>query len=160
LGQTVDDLDPSLQLVLAGKKGWLYDDVLAEVRRQGLSDRVLLTGYLPDGDLPALMSGALAYVFPSLYEGFGLPVLEAMACGTPVVCSSASSLPEVAGDAALLIDPLDVEELAAALVRVATDARLRDDLVGRGFGQLRHFSWSRCAREVMQVLEEVGRGLD
>jgi glycosyltransferase involved in cell wall biosynthesis len=154
------DLDRSLQLVLAGKKGWLYDDVLAEVRRRGLSDRVLLTGYLPDADLPAMMSGALAYVFPSLYEGFGLPALEAMACGTPVVCSSASSLPEVAGDAALLFDPLHVEELAAALVRIATDEGMRDDLVGRGFGQLQRFSWSRCAREVMQVLEEVGRGLD
>ncbi len=153
------DLDPSLQLVLAGMKGWLYDDLLAEVRRQGLSDRVLLTGYLPGADLPAMMSGALAYVFPSLYEGFGLPVLEAMACGTPVICSSASSLPEVAGDAALFFGPLDVEELAEALVRVATDAHLRDDLVGRGFQQLRHFSWSRCAREVMEVLEEVGRGL-
>ena len=154
------DLDPSLQLVLAGKKGWLYDDVLSEVRRRGLSERVLLTGYLPGADLPAMMSGALAYVFPSLYEGFGFPALEAMACGTPVVCSSASSLPEVVGDAALLFDPLDVEELAAALVRIATDARLRDDLVGRGFGQMQRFSWARCAREVMQVLEEVGRGLD
>ena len=109
---------------------------------------------------PAMMSGALAYVFPSLYEGFGFPALEAMACGTPVVCSSASSLPEVVGDAALLFDPLDVEELTAALVRIANDVRLRDELVELGFGQIQRFSWARCAREVMQVLEEVGRGLD
>ena len=154
------NLDPSLQLVLAGQKGWMYEEVFAQVRRLGLSERVLLTGYVPDEDLPALLSGALAFVFPSLYEGFGLPVLEAMACGTPVVCSSVSSLPEVAGDAALLVDPLDVEALAGGLAQVATDDGFRRDLVQRGFLQARRFSWRQCARETMRVLEEVGVGLD
>jgi glycosyltransferase involved in cell wall biosynthesis len=121
---------------------------------------VVLTGYVPDEDLAALLSGALTFVFPSLYEGFGFPVLEAMACGTPVVCSNVSSLPEVAGDAALLVDPLDVEALAAALARVMADEALRVDLVARGLDQVQRFSWQRCAEETLQILEDAARGLD
>jgi glycosyltransferase involved in cell wall biosynthesis len=150
---------PDLQLVLAGQKGWLYDDVAAQVRKLGLDGRVILTGYVPDDDLPALLSGALAFVFPSLYEGFGLPVLEAMACGTPVVCSNVSSLPEVVGDAALMVDPLDIDSLAKGLVAAVTDDMLRHELIERGFQQMRRFSWRRCAQETLQVLEDVGRGL-
>ncbi|MGC9333247.1 MAG: glycosyltransferase family 4 protein [Anaerolineae bacterium] len=146
-----------LQLVLAGQKGWLYDEVFAEVRRCGLEGRVVLTGYVADGDLAALLSGAEALAFPSLYEGFGLPVLEAMACGVPVVCSSTSSLPEVAGDAALLVDPLDVEAIASALLRVVTDGDLRRELVGRGLVRARRFSWRRCAQEAMAALEQAVR---
>jgi glycosyltransferase involved in cell wall biosynthesis len=149
----------NLQLVLAGQKGWLYDDIFAQVRKLGIADRVILTGYVPDSDLPALLSGALAFVFPSLYEGFGLPVLEAMACGTPVICSNASSLPEVAGDAALLVDPLDLHELAGAIHRIITDKDLRRLLVAKGFEQVERFSWHRCAQEALQVLEEAGREL-
>jgi glycosyltransferase involved in cell wall biosynthesis len=149
-----------LQLVLAGQKGWLYDDILAQVRKLGLQERVVLTGYVPDEDLPALLSGALAFVYPSLYEGFGFPVLEAMACGTPVVCSDVSSLPEVAGDAALMVDPLDVEELAGALVRVLVEEDLRAGLVARGFEQIQRFSWQRCAQETLTILEDVGLGVD
>jgi glycosyltransferase involved in cell wall biosynthesis len=148
-----------LQLVLAGKKGWLYDEILDQVRQLGLSNRVVLTGYVPDADLPALLSGALAFVFPSLYEGFGLPLLEAMACGTPVICSNAASLPEVAGDAALMVDPTDPEALTGALARLVTDDGLRRELVARGFRQMQQFSWRRCAQETMRVLQEVGRGL-
>jgi glycosyltransferase involved in cell wall biosynthesis len=144
-------------LVLAGQKGWLYREISDEVRRLGLGERVRFTGFVPEEDLAALLSGALAFAFPSLYEGFGLPVVEAMACGTPVVCSQASSLPEVAGDAALLVDPLDTEALAAALVRVVSDEGLRHDLVLRGFQQVRSFSWQRCARETLDVLEEAHR---
>ncbi len=151
---------PELQLVLAGKKGWLSDGIVEEVRSAGLVDQIVLTGYVPDSDLPALMSGALAFVFPSLYEGFGMPVLEAMACGTPVVCSNVSSLPEVAGEAALLVDPLDTGALAQALIRIAEDADLRCELVLRGLERVRAFSWRRCAQETLQVLEEVGRGVD
>ena len=152
-------LPANLLLVLAGQKGWLYDDILAQVRKLGLTERVILTGYVPDADLPALLSGAQAFVFPSLYEGFGLPVLEAMACGTPVICSNASSLPEVAGEAALTVDPLATEALVEALVRVLTDAALRHSLVEQGFRQMRRFSWSRCARETLRILEDVDRGL-
>lgn len=147
-------------LVLAGSKGWLYREIFDRVRRLELEDRVLFTGYVPDADLPALLSGALAFVFPSLYEGFGFPVLEAMACGTPVVCSSASSLPEVAGDAALQVDPLDTEGWVEAMHQILIDGGLRATLVERGLKQVQRFSWQRCASQVLQVLEEVGRGVD
>jgi len=149
-----------LQLVLAGQKGWLYQDILAQVRKLGLTDRVVFTGYIPHDDLPALLSGARAFVYPSLYEGFGLPVLEAMACATPVVCSNVSSLPEVTGDAALLVDPLDVEAIAGALASTAADEELCRELVARGSKQMQRFSWRRCAREALEVLEDVGHGLD
>ena len=148
------------QLVLAGQKGWLYEEIFGRVRKLGLEKHVVLTGYVPDVDLPALLSGALAFAFPSLYEGFGFPVLEAMACGTPVVCSNVSSLPEVAGDAALQVDPLDTDALAEAMHQVATDDALRKVLIERGFAQVQRFSWQRSASQVLDVLEDVGRGLD
>jgi glycosyltransferase involved in cell wall biosynthesis len=147
------------QLVLAGQKGWLYEEIFDQVRKLDLVDRVVFTGYMPDVDLPALLSGAEAFVFPSLYEGFGLPVLEAMACGTPVICSNVSSLPEVAGEAALQVDPLDVEALAEAMHRGISDAGLRATLVERGYEQVLRFSWRRCASQVLRVLEDAGRGL-
>jgi glycosyltransferase involved in cell wall biosynthesis len=143
------------RLVIAGKKGWLYQEIFRWVEELGLEKKVVFTGYVPEGDLPVLLSGARLFVFPSLYEGFGLPVLEAMACGTPVVCSNASSLPEVAGDAAVLVDPQDVEGLAAAMERVLGDEELRAELIVRGFEQARKFSWERCARETLDVLESV-----
>ena len=145
----------NIQLLISGKKGWLYEDIFQRVKELGLEEKVVFTGYIPEGDLPALLSGARLFVFPSLYEGFGLPVLEALACGAPVVCSNVSSLPEVAGDAALLVDPLDVEELVAALERVLDDEELRAELIERGFEQVRRFSWERCARETLDVLESV-----
>jgi glycosyltransferase involved in cell wall biosynthesis len=144
--------ESGLQLVLAGKRGWLYGEILSEINKLGLAERVTLTGYIPNSDLAALLSGALAFVYPSLYEGFGFPVLEAMACGTPVVCSNRSSLIEVAGDAALLVDPFDTESLAITLRQVVTDGQLRRKLVERGFRQIRRFSWQRCAQEVLQIL--------
>jgi glycosyltransferase involved in cell wall biosynthesis len=142
-----------LQLVLAGQKGWLYQEIFAEVRRQGLEDHVTLTGYVAGEDLAALLSGAEAFAFPSLYEGFGFPVLEAMACGVPVVCSGTSSLPEVAGDAALLVEPRQVEAIASALFRLLTEPGLRPELVERGFAQAERFSWRRCAQEAMAAFE-------
>jgi len=148
------------QLVIAGQKGWLYEEIFARVRKLGLEDQVLFTGYVPGADLPALLSGAVAFVFPSLYEGFGLPVLEAMSCGTPVICSNASSLPEVGGDAALQVDPLDVEAWAEAMSHVSANEGLRTMLVERGFEQVQRFSWHRCAGQVLRVLEDAGRGLD
>jgi glycosyltransferase involved in cell wall biosynthesis len=157
LGAT--DPAPSLQLVLAGQKGWLYEEIYAQVRKLDLVGHVVFTGYVPDADLPSLLSGALAFVFPSLYEGFGLPVLEAMACGVPVVCSDASSLPEVAGQAALLADPLDIDAWTEALGRVAVDQDLRRTLRERGLEQVQRFSWRQTAQETLQVLEEAGRAL-
>jgi glycosyltransferase involved in cell wall biosynthesis len=154
LSSTAQPSPDGLQLVLAGQKGWLYEEIFTQVRERGLAERVVLTGYVPDSDLGSLLSGALAFVFPSLYEGFGLPVLEAMACGTPVVCSDVSSLPEVAGDAALYVDPQDAGGMAQALHQIVVDADLRRTLVGRGFQQVQRFSWRRCAQETWQVLED------
>jgi glycosyltransferase involved in cell wall biosynthesis len=154
LSSTALDLADSLQLVLAGQKGWLYEEIFAQVRKLGLAERVVLTGYVPDADLASLLSGALAFVYPSLYEGFGLPVLEAMTCGIPVVCSDVSSLPEVAGDAALYVDPLDAGGMTEALYQISVDAGLRQTLVWRGFQQMQRFSWRRCAQETWQVLED------
>jgi glycosyltransferase involved in cell wall biosynthesis len=146
-----------IQLVLAGKRGWLYEDLFAQAKRAGLGARVFFPGYVEHADLAALYSGAIGFVFPSLYEGFGMPVLEAQSCGVPVMTSNNSSLPEVAGDAALLVDPQDVDEIAAAMLRLATDDALRADLVERGYANARRFSWEKCARETLAVLEEVGR---
>jgi len=145
---------PKACLVLAGGKGWLYEEIFATVRELGLRGKVIFAGYVPERDLPALYSGALALVFPSLYEGFGLPVLEAMACGTPVVCSNTSSLPEVAGEAALLVNPADTAALAAAMIQVVSNPSLRADLRLRGLKQARRFSWERCARETLAALQE------
>ena len=146
----------NVELVLAGKTGWLTADIHRKVHQLGFERRVRFTGYMPAADLPALLSAAECFVMPSLYEGFGLPVLEAMACGTPVICSTAGSLPEVAGDAALQFSPLDVEALAAALARLLGDSALRRELVGRGYRRTAEFSWERCAREVLDVLTETG----
>ena len=146
-----------MQLVLAGKKGWLYDDLFAQVDAAGLRERVLFPGYVEDADLAALLSGAIAFVFPSLYEGFGMPVLEAQACGVAVMTGKNSSLPEVAGDAALLVDPLDVDAIAAAMQRLVDDDELRQELTRRGFENVKRFSWEKCARETLAVLESVAR---
>lgn len=149
-------ISPSIRLVLAGKQGWLAENLEGLAREQGLGDRLIMAGYVPDADLPALLSGALAYILPSYYEGFGLPVLEAMACGTPVVCSNVSSLPEVVGDAAVLFDPHDVVGLAQAIARVCNDQILRQSMRQLGLLRAAAFSWQACARSVLSVLETVG----
>ena len=138
-------------LVLAGADGWGNDELrprIADLARQG---RVRPLGYVPEALRPPLLGGARAFLYPSLYEGFGLPPLEAMACGTPVVTSAVSSLPEVVGDAALLIDPLDVDGLAGAIRRLWNDEGLRRDLRARGLARAREFSWERTARLTLEV---------
>ena len=145
-----------VQMVIAGGRGWLSEDVGRRAAECGLATRIHFSGYLPDADLSALLSGALAFVFPSLYEGFGMPVLEAMACGTPVLTSTTSSLPEVAGDAALLVNPANTEEIAAGIVRLVSDDDLRALLCARGLARAATFTWDRCARETLAVLRECG----
>jgi glycosyltransferase involved in cell wall biosynthesis len=151
-----------LTLVIAGQKGWLYADIFERVQQLGLAGRVSFPGFVAEADKAVLLSGALAYVFPSLYEGFGLPVLEAMACGAPVLTSNCSSLPEVAGQAALLVDPHNTTQIAEGLVRLITQADLRHQLVERGYHQIKQFSWSKAAAQVLEVMEAVasGRGLE
>jgi glycosyltransferase involved in cell wall biosynthesis len=146
---------PNLRLVLAGQRGWLADPIFRRVEALGLQDAVHFPGFVADADLPALLSGALCFAFPSLHEGFGFPVLEAQACGAPVLAANTSSLPEVAGEGALLVDPLDTAAIAAGLLRLADDATLRSQLRVAGFANLRRFSWQRCAQETLAVLEAV-----
>ena len=141
------------QLIIIGKRGWLYDSILARTRELQLESRVQFLDYVPASDLPALIRGARLFAFPSLYEGFGLPILEAQACGTPVVCSMTSSLPEAAGDAALFFDPLDVDAIAGALHRALTDDALRAKLIARGFENIKRFSWEVSARQVLRAFE-------
>jgi glycosyltransferase involved in cell wall biosynthesis len=141
-------------LALAGQAG-LGAGALKELAGQlGIGDVVRWLGYVPAEDRPGLYASATAFVFPSLYEGFGLPVLEAMAWGTPVIASAVSSLPEVVGDAGLLVDPLDVAGLADAMARVVEDRSLADRLVASGRRQAARFSWDRCAAELEKVFAE------
>ena len=147
------------RLALVGQRGWLADPLFARIERPGspASGRVHLTGYLADDDLALVYTGAAALAFPSLYEGFGLPALEAMACGTPVLASNTSSLPEVVGDAALTADPLDTGAIAAALERLLIDEPLRAQLRERGLARAARFTWRRAAERTLAVLEDVGR---
>jgi glycosyltransferase involved in cell wall biosynthesis len=142
-------------LVVVGARKWKSSSIFQTVARLQLEDRVHFTGFVADADLPALYNGADLFVLPSLYEGYGLPVLEAMACGTPVVTSSCSSLPEVAGGAAVLVDPGSVESIAAGIRQVLGDPARADLLRRLGLAQAARFSWERTARETLAVYERV-----
>jgi glycosyltransferase involved in cell wall biosynthesis len=148
--------DPSVpRLVVAGRKGWLFEPVFEKVRALGLGEQVCFTDWVPEADTPPLVAGAEVFAYPSLYEGFGLPPLEAMACGTPVITSTASSLPEVVGDGALLVDPHDAAALAQALERVLADAELRGSLRARAIARARLFTWEAAARQTLAVYQQV-----
>lgn len=148
--------DPDLQLVLCGAPGWHADQILRRAHASPFHDRIRVVGYLPDGRLATLYSAAAVLAFPSLYEGFGLPALEAMACGTPVVAADRSSLPEIAGNAAVLVDPFDTESIAEGIRRVLVDSKLRVTLVERGFARAKLFTWERCAIETLAFLRAIG----
>jgi glycosyltransferase involved in cell wall biosynthesis len=143
------------QLVIVGKRAWLYGETLRAVEAEGVADSVVLTGYVSESDLPALYTGALCFAYPSYFEGFGLPPLEAMSCGTPVLAGNLTSLPEVVGDAGLLIDPFDTGALARALARLIDDAALRAQLRERGLQRARAFDWRDTARMTLQVYRRV-----
>lgn len=145
----------NLQLVIVGKKGWLYDSIFAKVKELNLEDKVIFTGYAPDPDLSALISGARVYVLPSLWEGFGIPVIEAQACGVPVVVSNMSSLPEIVGDSAVLIDPLSVSSITSGIKKVLNNKKLSQKLTEKGFENIRRFSWQNCATETLKVLKQL-----
>ncbi len=149
---------PDLHLVIAGGKGWLDDPIYATVSRLKLDDRVHFIGFADDDDVPVLYSMAEAVPYVSLYEGFGFPVLEAMACGTPVVASNVSSMPEVAGDAALLVDPTQIDELVDALRQLLTSSSQRDSLITRGFWQAKRFTWEQAARQLVDTYRQVLAG--
>ncbi len=146
---------PGTQLVLAGNRGWMYGQLFERVQQLALGSRVLFPGFVPEAEKPALMAGCTLFVYPSLYEGFGLPALEAIASGVPVVTSNTSSLPEVVGEAALLVDPADVDALAEAMERILTDPALRDRLRREGPRQAARFTWRQTAGKTADLYRSV-----
>jgi len=139
-----------LNLVLVGTKGWQYDKIFQQAGELvGLSHRIIFTGFIPDEDLVPLYSGAMGFVYMSLYEGFGLPVLESMQCGTPVITSNNSSLPEVVGGAGIMLDAKDEDGLCHAMYQLYSNKSLREMLRTRALERAKQFSWTRCARETL-----------
>ncbi len=144
-----------LKLIVVGKKGWLYESIFQIVKDLKLQNKVIFTDFAPDSDIPALISGARCYVLPSLWEGFGIPVIEAQACGVPTIVSNVSSLPEVVGDSAILIDPNSTKSIAIAIEKVLVSEKTRTDLVAKGFKNIKRFSWQKCAQETLKVIENL-----
>lgn len=151
----------NLKLVIVGKttgqgrNGWMFDDIVKRPKKIGIEDKVIFTGFAPESDLPLLINGATAFVLPSLWEGFGIPVVESMACGTPVIVSNVSSLPEIVGDAGLLINPKSTTQIEQAIRTISTDKKLNLRLSRRGITQSQKFSWTKCTKEIIKVLEKV-----
>jgi alpha-1,3-rhamnosyl/mannosyltransferase len=144
-----------IPLVLAGWHGWGDKAWLQKIDAAGLKGRIRLIGHVPDPDLAAVYTGATALVYPSFYEGFGLPILEAMACGCPVICSRAASMPEAGGDAALYIDPLNVDSLVHAIEVLTPDTGLQQRLKRAGFARAEQFSWENTARKTVDIFRRV-----
>jgi glycosyltransferase involved in cell wall biosynthesis len=145
-------------LAIAGRDGWLYEPVYAAARRAGVADRVRFLGYVAEADLPVLYSTAQVLAIPSLYEGFGIPVLEALACGTPVLCGDGGSLPEVAGEAALIVPATEADAIRDGLLRLCGDEALRATLRERGLARARDFTWEAAARAHLALYHAVGAG--
>lgn len=144
-----------LKLVIVGKKGWLFDPIFRKVKDLKLGKKVIFTGFVPDNDLPALISGARAYILPSLWEGFGIPVIEAQACGVPVIVSNTSSLPEIAGDGAVLVNPQSLKSIQEGIEKVLNKNKTRQQLIENGLKNISRFSWQQCASETLSILEKV-----
>jgi glycosyltransferase involved in cell wall biosynthesis len=142
---------PEARLVIAGKKGWYFDEIFHTAEALNLADQVIFTGYVEEADKPALIRGASLFLYPSLHEGFGVPILEAMASGVPTIAGNRTSIPEIAEDGALLIDPESLPALAAALEHLYTDVAARADLAKRGMVQAAKFSWKKTAEETADV---------
>jgi glycosyltransferase involved in cell wall biosynthesis len=143
------------KLVLVGKQGWLYNETLRAIAESGVGNQILLTGYVSETDLPTLYSGAICFVYPSYFEGFGLPPLEAMQCGVPVIVGNRTSLPEVVGEAGLMVNPFDEMEIAAALARLLDNPSFREEQRIKGLKQARTFSWHDTARRTLEVYKQV-----
>jgi glycosyltransferase involved in cell wall biosynthesis len=148
-----EDLRDKYRLIVAGGKGWHTNSIFAEIDRLGIRENVKFLGFVDHEDLPSLYSLSSVFVYPSLYEGFGFPPLEAMACGTPVITSTRSSIPEVVGDAAILTEPTDYRAISDELRRVLTDGKIYADLRRKGLRQAKRFNWRRSAKETLKILE-------
>jgi glycosyltransferase involved in cell wall biosynthesis len=159
--ETIADIK-DLQLVIVGKtsgegkKGWMYEEILSKPNELGIEDKVIFTGFTPTEDVVTLVRGAKAFVLPSLWEGFGIPAVDALACGTPVIVSNVSSLPEVVGEAGLLINPKSKDQLQQAIRTIISDQKIRKAYAKKGIQQAKKFGWSKMARTVLKVFEEVG----
>ena len=151
-------LSRGLHLVIVGGEGWKNRDFLEMASKHPLKAQIHIPGYLPRNQLVSYYKKAICLMFPSLYEGFGLPILEAMSCGTPVITSDTSSMPEVAGDAALLVNPYDISAIADAMNNLMSDKQLRERLIYRGLERVKQFSWKKCAEQTLEVLNTVGEG--
>ena len=145
------------KLVLVGKKAWLFGETLRAIEQSGVRDQIILTDYVSDKDLPALYSGAICFVYPSYFEGFGLPPLEAMKCGVPVIAGNTTSLPEVVGDAAFLVNPFDEAEITSALATLIDNPDLRHKLSVKGLKQASKFNWYETAKRTLEVYKQVAR---
>lgn len=146
------------KLVIVGAKGWKFNPIFEKVQQLQLDNDIIFMGYLADEDLPAIYSGASVFTFPSLYEGFGIPLLEAMQCEVPVIASNTSSIPEVVGDAGILLDPHDIDEWAENIYRVLTNKDLYEELIAKGKQQASKFSWEKVANETLAVYEKALKG--
>jgi glycosyltransferase involved in cell wall biosynthesis len=153
--EAMHNISIDIPLVLVGWHGWGDKDWLEKIKSTKLKNRIHIIGHVPDEHLAEIYNGAMALVYPSLYEGFGLPIVEAMACGCPVICSDTASMPEAAGDAALFINPQKSDELSAAIESVVMDTKTRTDLISKGHAQAKRFSWERTARETLDVFKKV-----
>ena len=142
---------------MCGIKGSGYSSFIKTVEELNLQDRVIFKGYIPDNELEWMYLNASLFVFPSLSEGFGLPILEAMSCGVPVITSNYGAMAEVAGNAALLVNPYNIDEIAEAMYKVLTDQKLKEDLIKKGLERAKQFSWEKTAKETLEVYKEVYR---
>ena len=156
--QLINETNGDLKLVIVGKKGWLYDKIFQKVRTLKLEDRVILAGYIADSELSILYQNASVFVLPSLYEGFGIPILEAMNYGCPVIAANTSSLPEIGGDACFYFDPSDTIDLKNKIVKILEDKKFRDELIKKGKERIKEFSWEKCAEETFSLLKLVATG--
>lgn len=148
-----NDIDKKIKLVIVGKKGWYYEDIFNKVKDLNLEQDVIFTGYIPDQEIPALLNTAICMVYPSFYEGFGLPVLEAMSCGCPVITSNISSIPEITEDKAILINPADVDEISRALRLVILSKEKKDELSKDGLERSKFFSWEKTSLEMINLFK-------
>jgi glycosyltransferase involved in cell wall biosynthesis len=147
-------LSADWHLVITGGKGWMFESIFEQVKRSGLEGRVHFPGFVDDADLPVLYSAADLFAYVSLYEGFGLPLLEAMACGTPVIGSNTSSLPEVIGEVGLQVDPRSVDDIALALTRMMSEPELRERSIGLGLARAKLFTWDKAAKELLAIYDQ------
>ncbi|MFI5305677.1 MAG: glycosyltransferase family 4 protein [Nitrospiria bacterium] len=148
-------LREGFSLVLAGGKGWKNENIQSLIQNEGIENELSITGYVAKEELRVLYSFSSCFVFPSVYEGFGMPLLEAMACGAPVVCSNTSSLPEVAGDAAIMVDPFDYEGFSMAIEKIIKDKEFRMNLIRNGLKRVKSFTWEETARQTLQLYEKI-----